>query len=57
MIWVLEIALYQKKPYISEKHKLDGLKFAYTHESWSFEHWYNAICWDESSFEIGKNLR
>ena len=46
-----------KKPYLSEKHKLDRLTFAHTHESWSFEDWCNVIWSNESSFEIGKNLR
>ena len=31
------------KPYLSEKHKLDRLKFARAHESWSFEDWRNVI--------------
>ena len=46
-----------KKPYLNEKHKLDRLKFDCIHESWSFEDWCNVIWSNESSFEIGKNLR
>jgi hypothetical protein len=43
-----------KKPYLSEKHKLDRLKFACAHESWSFEDWCNVIWSNESSFELVK---
>ena len=32
------------KPCLSEKHKLDRLKFPRAHESWSFEDWCNVIC-------------
>ena len=46
-----------KQPYLSEKHKLDRLKFSRAHESWSFEDWCNVIWSYESSFEIDKKLR
>jgi len=43
MTWILEIAFHQKKPYLSEKYKLDRLKFSHAHKNWSFEDWRNVI--------------
>ena len=37
------ICIAPNKPYLSEKHKLDRLKFAHGHESWTFENWCNMI--------------
>ena len=54
MTQVVELAFAPKKPYLSELHKLDRLKFAHAHESWSFEDWCNVIWSFESSFDIGK---
>jgi transposase len=46
-----------KKPFLSQKHKADRLRFALAHEHWTVEDWSRVIWTDESSFEIGKNSR
>ena len=46
-----------KKPFFSDKHKVDRLAFAKKYQAWEVSHWMNVIWTDEASFEIGKNSR
>ena len=44
-----------KKPFLSNKHKVDRLAFAKKYQAWQLSDWMNVIWTDEVSFEIGKN--
>ena len=46
-----------KKPFLSDKHKVDRLAFAKKYQAWEASDWMNVIWIDEASFEIGKNSR
>ena len=46
-----------KKPFLSNKHKVDKLAFARKYQAWQLSDWMNVIWTDEASFEIGKNSR
>ena len=44
-----------KKPFLSNKHKVDRLAFAKKYQAWQLSDWMNMIWTHEASFEIGKN--
>ena len=46
-----------KKPFLSQKHKAERLKFAKQHLHWSMVDWSLVIWTDKSSFEVGHQSR
>lgn len=47
----------RRKPFLSEKHKRDLLKWAREHIKWAAEDWRCVISSDESIFELGLDTR
>jgi transposase len=47
----------RRKPFLSEKHKRDRLKWAREHVKWTAEDWRCVIFSDESTFELGLDTR
>jgi len=45
----------RRKPFLSEKHRRDRLKWARDHLAWTYDDWRCAIFSDESTFELGSH--
>ena len=46
-----------KRPYLTDRHVKARLEFARTHADWTEDDWAEVVWTDESSFEIGANVR
>jgi len=46
-----------KKPFLTKERKVKRLMFAKDHKDWTVDQWRKVIWTDESTFEVGKNVR